>query len=545
MIIKNAWNPFLSINRKLLGGIALGCLSFNVLVAQVARPSEKDILLEKSFIEAAAERVLGNYQEAVARYLEVLQKDNNNAPANYELSVLYALLKQPDQALARAARAAELAPQQPIYVQHYAVLLMAAGDSKKAVEWYEALLKLYPDRADLYYAWSDLCLQAKLYDSAVKTLDALQKRLGQQPEIALRRSTAYEQSGNAKKAGEELEKLAKTYNQVADFALLTAQFYQRQNQNDKAKQWYEQVLKLQPNNPEANLYLSASLLTVQKDTSKYLESLLLVFEKGNLSAADMQRSMQGLMPPAQARYAEPLLRLCQVFAAKHPSAAQAHFWQADLLFDAGQYAPAIEEYAQGLETDKGQMNVWLRYAEAHSRSGSIGTILPQLLDFVETYPNNPEPYVYAAEAHLQLKQYDKALDLLLAAQPVAGANLAWKPRLQTLLGQVYVRKNQMPQAEKLFKDNAAAFADNVYAQGGWAWWLCSQKRAEEAKAAADKALKIPGAQALPWLWECAGDAWLLSGNTAKAVELWGKASEKGNKSSALQQKIQTKQLAAD
>ncbi len=53
------------------------------------RPKESDVLLEKLFIEANREKILGNTDEAIQRYLEVLQKDNNNAAANYELARLY------------------------------------------------------------------------------------------------------------------------------------------------------------------------------------------------------------------------------------------------------------------------------------------------------------------------------------------------------------------------------------------------------------------------------------------------------------------------
>ena len=58
------------------------------------RPSEQEIMLEKLFIEATREKILGKKQDALTGFQEVLQKDPKNHMASYEIAVLSNELNQ-------------------------------------------------------------------------------------------------------------------------------------------------------------------------------------------------------------------------------------------------------------------------------------------------------------------------------------------------------------------------------------------------------------------------------------------------------------------
>ena len=73
----------------LFGGIFF---SFNALGQKTY--SEEEVNTEKIFIEASQEKILGNYENAVDLYNEVLKRDKDNHAAAYELARMYDVLDE-------------------------------------------------------------------------------------------------------------------------------------------------------------------------------------------------------------------------------------------------------------------------------------------------------------------------------------------------------------------------------------------------------------------------------------------------------------------
>ena len=92
------------------------------------RPEESTILIEKLFVDATKEKILQNYDEAIEKYLGVLQEDPTNAVACYELSKLYELQKDLSKAILKAEQAVTLSPQTKLFGEQYARVLDKAGD---------------------------------------------------------------------------------------------------------------------------------------------------------------------------------------------------------------------------------------------------------------------------------------------------------------------------------------------------------------------------------------------------------------------------------
>ncbi|MBL4649594.1 MAG: hypothetical protein JKY03_07675 [Aureispira sp.] len=146
-------------------------LSINVgvfaQVPQKKRPEENDVLLEKLFIEANKEKILGNVDEAIIRYLEVLQKDNENSAANYELARLYKKEESYEKAINRAEKAVELEEYNLLYNELYSGLLEKDGNFKKAAELYANLTDKYPEKQQLYFDWAYFLSKSGKSDQAI------------------------------------------------------------------------------------------------------------------------------------------------------------------------------------------------------------------------------------------------------------------------------------------------------------------------------------------------------------------------------------------
>ena len=70
-------------SKSLLWSIVLNVFLVSGIEAQ--QVSEKEVNLQKVFIDASKEKILGNYETAASLFLEVLKEDKDNHAAAYEL----------------------------------------------------------------------------------------------------------------------------------------------------------------------------------------------------------------------------------------------------------------------------------------------------------------------------------------------------------------------------------------------------------------------------------------------------------------------------
>src|ERR1700756_3488724 len=113
-------------------------------------PKERDELTD-TYFEAAKEKMLGNYNKALAIFNQCLSIDRNNAAVNYQMADIFEYYKQPDTALVYAKRAATIEPNNVWYQDLYAQCLQDKGRYKEMVGVYQGLLKDHPNELDYYY----------------------------------------------------------------------------------------------------------------------------------------------------------------------------------------------------------------------------------------------------------------------------------------------------------------------------------------------------------------------------------------------------------
>jgi Flp pilus assembly protein TadD len=125
----------------------------------------------------------GQFQDAIAKYQQVVQIDPTNKIAHYDLGVVYQTLKQDDQAAAEYGRAIALDPKYTSALFNYAVL-ESNRNRTHAIDLYRELLTLRPNDPNVHFNLG-LVLQANgqkaegatELDTAFKLDPSLRKRL--------------------------------------------------------------------------------------------------------------------------------------------------------------------------------------------------------------------------------------------------------------------------------------------------------------------------------------------------------------------------------
>ncbi len=507
------------------------------------RPDEKTVMLEGKYIEALREKILGNYDEAIVLFGEVLQKDHENAAANYEIARIYELKNQLGEAIIRAERAYMSDKKAMQYALYFAQLLEKKAEYRRAADVYSQLTQQHPEEHKLYLQLAYLLVKSGKPDQAIKAYDDLEKRIGKNSEISNRKYQLHLSMNKTKPAEKELLELTRALPNDPDAWLLLARHYKNNKKSDEAQNAYKQLLRLQPNNSEANIELASSLLA-SGDELAYLRALSAVFDSPEHAA---ESKNQILLPFVQksaqqnAEYNKALLQLCEKNALNHPDNYTAQRLYAQLLSEQGTYPAALAAYRQALRINKNQLADWeqaLKIASA-LHSPSLAEIATDALDL---FPNNPQGYYYQAQTLQQGKKYAQALELLQQALPMCGERSDLEALINTEIAIIQQTHNPTKAAaahtkasEQLQKASSNANTYIAALHFAAARLAFCREDYSQTIALAQKTSSSDPAHAASL--ELIGDAHAKSGKRQEAARFWQQALEKGNANPRLPEKI--------
>lgn len=559
-------------------------LSINVGVfaqpPQKARPKENDVLLEKLFIEANREKILGNIDEAIARYLEVLQKDTDNAAANYELARLYKQEESYEKAINRAEKAVELEEYNLLYNDLYSSFLEKEGNFKRAAELYANLTGKYPEKQQLYFDWAYFLSKSGKSDQAIKVYNNLEKRIGIKETISMRKYKLYMRSGKEKKASQEIEMLIEAYPNEAEYVIRLANFFASTKDLEKAKTLYKKALEIDPTNPTANMAMVEFFLQ-SGDTSRYLDALVNTFENPHQDVSAKLNTLKSLSKQLEkgsigSAYLGKVVEISQKLNETHPGHPEVNLILGNLLYQQKDYRQAITNYKIAIRFIKNDLSLWQNLLESLHLTNKQKELQEHSEQFIELYPSQASSYYYLGIAYYQKGAYEKsikelkqAIDIAVADLSIQGKSLCYIAKNQEGLGNIekaektyneaismqpndleithdYAyslakRGTTLSKAHDLIKTILAKDPTNVKYNTTKGFILYKQEEYTLAEQTINKALGLGGNER-PETLERYGDVLFKLGKENEAVNYWQKALDKGSLSAVLQRKISTKQL---
>lgn len=546
--------------------------------SQDARLTEEDVNIQKVFIEASREKILGNYENAAYLYKEVLKRDNQNHAAAYELSRIYDTLNKDSKALSSIKTAVSLEPTNYWYKSYLADLYKKTNQDLLAANVYEDLVNTDSNNEYYYFRWAYFLVRANEISKAVKVYDSLEKKIGINEEIIRRKHTLYLGSGNNKKAAKELERLIAAYPDNVDYYHLLASFYEQVNDQTAANEIYKQILAIDASDVKANI--AAAAFQKGDNDMTYLNSLKNVFAQPDV---DIDVKIKELYPyvskvadSGNKDLATAALELSTILEEVHPNDPKAFSVSGDLLFHSGRKQEALEKYKQTVALDDNVFLVWEQmmyiYTEEEEYT-KLETISEEVMDL---FPNQARAYFFNGLSLAELGKNKDATSVLEQALLMSGKNVRLQFDINALLGQVYYDLKKFdksekaydkalklnPQAASLLNEYSSQLSErgvkldkarqmsqkanelkiqNAEFQDTHAWILFKLKEYELAKEWLNKALNN-GGDKNPTILEHYGDTLFKTNDPDGALEYWQKALQAGSKSEILEKKIADKRM---
>ena len=534
---------------------------------------------ETQFTEGMRYLMTDEPTKAIPQFAKVLQKDPNNAAAQY--ATANALLKtgKTAEALPYATKAHSLDSQNKFYSLLLAELYVKQKRYTEAEDLYEKLVKKGSENAEYGVELAAIYLFNEKPDKALEAYNTVERELGLNEEITRQKQRIYLKQNKIDKAIEEAEKLVASEPSDPDYLLEGAELLIANDRTDQAITWIDRALKLNADSPQAHVLL-ADIYRKKGDMERVTKELNQVLANPNLEAGMKARilssyvGMTGESPAAQ----KDALSMAQNLAKTSPNDPKTQVMLADLLMQQGKKVEARDAYAKAARLDGSIYEVWGALLQLDGELNQIDSLLVHSDQALEVFPTQGLFWYSNGTANLFKRKYQQAVDALEESKKllIANSNTELKRGIDAQLGDAYnglgdysksdeayeavlkadplndhvlnnysyflsLRKANLPRALQLGQKLVERNPTNATYLDTYAWVLYVSKDYAKAKQYLEKAL-TDSANISGTIIEHYGDVLYQLGQPDKAIEQWKQAKSKGGAGPDIDKKIATGKL---
>jgi len=536
---------------------------------QVESPAENaadqpdDPELDRIFIEASKNRIIGDYKGAMQQYEAVLEKDPTNHAAMYELGRLYYEERSTEKALKLAESAVSLEPENKWYNLMLAEIYNANGSYKEAAKVYEQLTKNNPNNFDFWSEYSYMLLKSGDTKATLNILTKMESRFGLDETIAKQKKALYLKENSPEKAAEVIENLMFIYPENTGYHALLADVYEQTDQPEKAIEGYNRWLEDSPENPYALLAL-ADIYLQQGDEEKYNQYINEAFNNNSL---DVDSKIKILIPfvdyiGKDDKKTKQAFNMLDLLVKSHPESAKVYGIKGDFHNRNDDKEAALEAYKKSVEIDQNAFNVWEQILFVEANLERFDEVIKTANGAMEVFPNQLTPYYFKGIALSRNKDHDEAIKTLKQGTLIGSNNPDLVAQMHSLLADAYNAKKDYKKSDESFEEALKINPENATALNNYSYYLSLRAdQLEKAEEMAVKANKIEPDnasfqdtygwilyklrkydEAKKWLLKSynnggeenstildhLGDVEYRLDNKAKALDYWKKALEAGN-----------------
>jgi tetratricopeptide (TPR) repeat protein len=523
-------------------------------------------------IDAARQKMLGNWPQATLLYDQAVSADPENDAAHYELAKIHAMQGAFQDALTYAKTAAELSPGNHHYQIVLADIHILNDNLPEAIRIYEGLLNSQPDNMDFAFNLASAYLYNNQPGGALAMYNHIESLIGFSEEISIQKQKILVSEGRFEEAIEEAEKIISFFPEESLYYELLGELYRETGQVEKARELYERMLDFDPGNPMAHL-LMADYYQDRGERDKAFESLKVAFQSPELGTEGKGRIIYSffVLSESDPVYLEQALALCEVLIEMHPDDPESYLIYGDFLNREERFEEAREVYLKAARLDPSRIEVWQQILSLDTRMGDYEMLLAHSEKALEYFFEYPLIFLFNGLAHLQLKNYQDAASSFEYALMLAVSDEGLREDLYSLLGDTYhflddnrrsdeyyekaleinpenatalnnysyhlaVRKERLDEAERMSRKANELEADNPAFLDTYGWVLYQKGQYEEARKWIGRSLEVAD-EPSPAVLEHYGDVLYKLGLREEAILYWEQAMEAGEGTELLPKKV--------
>ena len=409
-------------------------LFLSALSAQ-AEMTEKQVNMQKQFIEAKREALLGKTDDAIGMFEAILDSDPQNDPALFELARLQYAAGNTAPAIEALKRAYAIRPNE-VYAAFLAEVYQSAGRYRDGAELYAQLIERNPAEPENYLEQAAFLVRAQDIKGAVRVYEDLEDRIGINAELSRRKHALFVGSGDLKRAERELQELIEAFPREVDYRHLLAGFYRSQDDDKSAREVYQEILRIQPADVRAQLALQDAGRPAATSPAGSDDELMTLLARTDV---DLDLKIGKLLPlinrvasTNDRALADRTLALANELRRVHPDDAKAAAIVGDLYYHSGRLSEAADAYRATLDLDDTVYPVWEQLLATLYLDNQTVDLREYGEEALDIFPNRPSIYLYYSLGEGFRGDFAEARNLLQQAQMMLSANPEASAALETL-----------------------------------------------------------------------------------------------------------------
>jgi predicted Zn-dependent protease len=541
--------------------------------------SNEERFLEFKFYyaEGLKEKMLGNSLKARTCFDKCLSLDNKSAAVNYQLALLEIETGDLARALIYTQKSVKHNAQNVWYQSLLAQLLVKTNRLDEAAKVYEVMIATLPQSSNIYVDLASLYSNSGHLNEAIKVYSTLEEKFGVSESTCLSKNSLYMKVGKVKEAENELLKLIKAFPGEFRYLGILAEFYTNQKMYEKAKDAYQRILKIEPNNTLVK-YSLANFYLVTDERSKAFPLLMDAFEDSAIEIDTKLKMLQVNYPYSfdDSVRNNQAIHLVQVLVRNYPNEALVYLIYADYQIKFGKIESARTQLRHCAKLSKSNFQVWAELLRLNAELNDYKSLLEDSNSALELFPNQALIYLYNGIANFFLQSYTSSYEILSEGVDNVADNPGLLKEFYKYLGEVTNRIGNVRKSYDYFEkflaiDNSDKFVLNNYsyylAQNNdslskalhmiklcieleplnsvyldtYSWVLFKMKRYDEAAQIMEKAMNYGGSDRREVV-EHYGDILFKMGKVDEALKKWVRSRQLGNNSPQLIKKIENKSI---
>lgn len=531
--------------------------------------------LKYFYFEAVRQQAGEHYDAAFDLLQHCLAVDPCAAEVYFTQAAYYSTLGNDSAALQKMRVAAELEPDNDIYLERLAEANINMQRFDDAISTYERLYDNNRERSDVLDMLLRLYAQNKDYDAMIRTINRIENVEGRSEQTALSRMRVYSLQGKKKEELGELRNLARKYPGDMNYRVMTGNWLLQNGREKDALKEFEYVLEQEPDNHQAQMSMMDYYRAVGQDSlaGDMQEKMLL----GGATPTDVKmllmRKVVADNEQAGGDSTQVLELFRRILAVPQRTSDMTELCAAYMSLKKMPQDTVMAVLADALRIAPDNAGMRLQMIQVLLSKNDVDGIIELCRPALEYNPDEMVFYYFLGLGYNEKKDYDNALETLKRgiSQINESSDKTMVSDFYALMGDVLHRKGRaeeafaacdsslqwkddnigclnnyayylslegrdLQKAEQMSYRTVKAEPDNSTYLDTYAWILFMQKRYEEARIYIDLAVRNDST-ASGVILEHAGDIHAVAGDMEKAVEYWQKAADNGGGSALLPRKI--------
>ncbi len=370
--------------------------------------SENDNAYRRTFHTGVRLKTAGQIKEAITAFDSCIVARPNDDAAAYGLSQCYLMLNDKTSAAKYTEIASKIDPKNRWYTQELAYMYYEQGRVEESAACFKQLVELEPRNVDWWFGYGEVLKRMKKYSEAVNAYNKMQDQTGLIPEISIEKFNLYMQLKQPEKAINEIQEARKMYPNDISLIGTLVDYYFNNNQMDKGQAMLEELVKADPNNGRAYLFLGELYLRQNRKSDSY-QAYQKAFT-GQGVTIDQKVNVLLTFYENQFKVDPEVIELGKTLVQQHPNEAKSHSVLGDLYLQKEMKAEALAEYKKALTFDNTKYPIWKQVLLMEYENRNFEELYKDAKACVSLFPTLSNVYLLYAIACNQIGKYGEAIE---------------------------------------------------------------------------------------------------------------------------------------